>query len=175
MASKKMPEYFTGHLYERKLEGPDGSFFLFANGFSLLANNHFTPFVVDGVRYLSMEQYLHAEKALFFKDYAAHKRFMAEPSPRKYKDIKIKGEEYYEWREEAPKIMERGLKKKFECHEDARTDLQLTGKSHIVYATLLDRINGSGLRFGDDKNAQKSEWRGYNELGELLTKVRDEL
>lgn len=45
-----------------------------------------SPFVVEGIRYETAEQYMMAKKALLAEDFDTYRRIMAEPDPAKCKN-----------------------------------------------------------------------------------------
>lgn len=149
--------------------------FLFSNGYSLLSNSHFTPFTVEKTKYVSMEQYLAAQKALMFKDYGAYEGIMRERSARKVRDYYIVGYIHDQWMKAFPGMQQEGLESKYRLHAPSRDKLMSTGTGSIVYATEYDRVNGSGLKLDDPRNEDPDEWRGWNVLGKQLVVLREKL
>lgn len=165
----------NGSDYEATMKADDKSYFIFSNGYSLLSNSHFTPFVIDKVRYRSVEQFMWASRALYFKDYLAHQAIMEEWSARKYKEIKIENFDFNKWRQRHSDLLEQALHAKFTQHQKSTEKLMSTGKSIIVYATKYDRVLGNGLELTDELNIKEDQWKGLNILGTILMLLRDRL
>ena len=159
----------------KSIDSEGVEYFAFANGYSLLSNYHYTPFTLEGVRYLSVEQYLWAQKALLAKDYEAYQNIMDERASSRYKDIKIKNLSYDRWNAIRSQHLMAGLDAKFaQCHR-ASEKLRATGSASLVHATIRDRIYGTGLDIGDVNNMSPNKWLGLNELGKSLMAVRSTL
>lgn len=165
----------NGSSYEATLERNGTPYFIFSNGYSLLSNSHFTPFVVEKIRYRSVEQFMWANRALHFKDYFAHQAIMEESSARKYRDVKIENYDFNKWRSVQNDLLEKALEAKFTQHQKSAEKLSSTGKAIIVYATRYDRVLGNGLDLADEHSVNKDEWKGLNVLGALLMLLRDRL
>lgn len=166
----------NGKQFEKVVEvAPNQSMFMFSNGYSVLSNVHFTPFVSERVRYRSVEQFVYANKALQFKDYLAYQGIMEEKCARKYRDFKIQNYIYPQWTSCAKDVIRAGLKLKFEQCRTSREKLLATDEATIVYATQFDRVLGTGLDIEDEKNLNPATWEGQNDLGFLLMEMRDQL
>lgn len=146
---------------------------LFKNGYSLLANSHFSPFKdEDGVRYRSVEHYIHAQKALRYNDYLVYQEILAERSARKIKDIPVDGYSYADWSAVVFEVMKKGLMLKFTSCAEAKEKLVLTGDAKIIFATPYDNVFGNGLPFEADDSTEEKKWKGWNTLGRLLEEIR---
>lgn len=134
-------------------------------------------FVVDGVKYNCAEQYMMAEKARLFGDKKMERAIMKSTSPREQKAFgrKVKNFNVHKWESVARDIVYKGNYAKFTQDKKLLKVLLLTKGTTIVEASPYDKIWGIGLR-KDDKRAQsRSTWQGKNWLGEVLTKLRDDL
>ena len=80
---KDLPGYDENILFFFKEDEQNGCF----------SQWYHSPFVVEGIRYATAEQYMMAKKALLFKDYEIYDRIMKEKSPRKCKALgkKVQG------------------------------------------------------------------------------------
>lgn len=150
-------------------------YFSFSNGYSTLSNYHYTPFTVDGVRYLSVEQFLWAQKAVLATDFEALQNIMDERSSSRYKEIKIKNLNYDRWNSCRPQVLMIALEAKFKQCFRAAQKLRSTGEKYLLHTTIRDRIYGTGLDIGDPNNYIPAKWSGLNELGKALMKVRTTL
>ena len=79
------------------------------------------------------------------------------------------------WQEMAPKVMEKGLLAKFTQNASLKNCLVNNTASEIAEASPYDRYWGIGLRIGDQDTHNKLKWKGENQLGNLLKKVKSEL
>ena len=141
------------------------------------SNWHPSPFVVDGITYNCSEQYMMAEKARMFGDDATLKRIMsaADPSDQKRFGRAVQNFDKEKWDAEARNIVFKGCYAKFKQDEDLKRVLLDTVGTTLVEASPEDKIWGIGLRKNDPRAQKRETWRGTNWLGEVLTKVRDEL
>lgn len=148
--------------------------FFYGGVFSNWANG---AFVIDGLRYFTVEQYMMAEKARMFGDKEAEKEIMTTGCPEKAKTIgrRVRGFDKDRWEASARGIVYNGCRAKFEQNHGFREILMKTRGRTLVEASRTDQIWGIGLS-GDDPRAQRREtWQGTNWLGEVLTLVRDDL
>jgi len=136
-----------------------------------------SPFTIEGVLYNCAEQYMMAEKARLFGDSEMESRIMAalDPADQKHFGRQVRGFNDTVWQVHARDIVTRGTRAKYSQNERHRRLLLSTRGTTLVEASPHDRIWGIGLRGNDPKAKSRSTWRGTNWLGEILTKVRDEM
>lgn len=169
-------ENSTGKVFERTVEiSPTQSAHLFRNGYSALHNNHTTPFIIDKIRYRSVEQYVQAQKALLFRDYMAYQGILLETSAQKCKDYRVTNFDHETWKKARADIIRMGLEAKFSQNKQAREKLASTGSSTIIFASHYDRVLGTGLELDDDRNLLPESWEGWNELGQMIEGVREKM
>lgn len=169
-------EKYSGRASERTAEvSSTQSAYIFRNGFSPLHNYHTTPFVINMVRYRSVEQFIQAQKALLFKDYSAYEGILQEYSAQRCKEYRIANYDHETWKKARTQITKDGLEAKFTQNAQAREKLAATGSAMIVFASHYDRVNGTGLELEDDKNLSSETWEGWNELGLLIEAVREKI
>jgi ribA/ribD-fused uncharacterized protein len=72
-------------------------------------------------------------------------------------------------------IVMRGNRSKFTQNVELRTLLLATAGTTLVEASPFDRIWGIGLGATNPLAQQRGTWRGQNLLGQILTKLREEL
>jgi len=134
-------------------------------------------FRVGNVTYNCTEQYMMAQKALFFADIDAHIKIMGTDSPSKQKSIgrTIKNFNVPAWNTVCRKIVYEGNLAKFSQNEFLKEELLDTGDKEIVEASPYDTIWGIGLAENDPKCLDKTQWRGLNLLGQALMQVREDL
>lgn len=136
-----------------------------------------SKFTVDGVEYVTAEQYMMAMKADYFGDDDAKAKIMATSSPSEQKSI---GRMVKNFNAEAWNAVSRGFVykaniAKFTQNKWCMDELKLTEGLEIVEASPYDTIWGIGLGADDPRALDKSKWRGTNWLGEVLMKVRNDL
>lgn len=136
-----------------------------------------SDFVVDGIKYCCAEQYMMAEKARLFNDKATEFAIMASTSPREQKQLGrgVKGFDEDKWNAVARDIVYKGNYAKFTQNQEHLDELMATEGTLLVEASPTDEIWGIGLSAGDLRVENQKYWRGTNWLGEVLTKVRDDI
>ena len=134
-------------------------------------------FEVAGVTYNCAEQYMMAEKARLFGDEGAEKQIMSAGHPRDQKAIGklVKPFDEDRWNLAARDIVYKGNYAKFTQHADLKDELLETAGTTLVEASPYDHIWGIKLGSINPDCHDRSKWRGTNWLGEVLTKVRDDL
>jgi ribA/ribD-fused uncharacterized protein len=134
-------------------------------------------FTVDGVTYNCAEQYMMRQKALLFGDEEAAKEIMKadHPSTQKEWGRNVKNFKEKTWNEKARDIVYKGNWHKFKQSPDLLKSLKNTAGTTLVEASPKDKIWGIGLAATDDRCQSRETWLGTNWLGEVLTKVRDDL
>lgn len=162
--------------YERKLETLDGQkLILFHTGWSPFSNFYSSPFVIDGQRYNTVEQFYQVQKAKHFGDTKAVIDMLKVRSPRRCKDIgrRIQNFDSAEWSNIAADILLQGVKEKFLQNAALRKALTGTEGSILAEATEFDCYWATGLNIEDEANADIAHWPGKNMLGNVLMNVRD--
>jgi len=142
---------------------------------------HKCSFTVREITYNCTEQYMMAQKALLFNDESTYNEIMAESNPRAQKKLgrKIQGFSKDIWDKHRYTIVLVGNIAKFSQNADLNQTLMDTELTTLVEASPLDNIWGIGLgeqtRDGDAvlEIYDRSEWKGLNLLGQVLTQVRE--
>ena len=134
-------------------------------------------FVVDGVTYNTAEQYMMAEKARLFKDEAVLKKIMEAKDPWDQKDLGRDVKPFVEkdWNKVARDVVYKGNWHKFKQVKKFREKLDATKGTTLVEVNPKDKIWGVGLAEDDSRALKRESWLGTNWLGEVLTKVREDL
>lgn len=146
---------------------------LFWDGY--LSNWYIAPFVVDGVRYNCVEQYMMAEKARTFDDKRTEKAIMDTPWPKSQKELgrQVTGYNEVVWAEKRAGVVLKATMAKFLQHEDLKKKLLATGKAVIAEASPYDTLWGIGLAEADPKAKDPKQWRGKNLLGAVIMMARE--
>ena len=149
----------------------------FFRSYSRFSNHFKCNFVVNGVLYSSMEQYIMAEKARLFGDTQTLDKIMDthEPEVIKRYGHNIKNFKRSDWMCEIEAVLTKGLTAKFGQNEDLRELLKSTGTNTLAEANPNDKVDGIGLSLQDSRVFNKKEWPGQNRLGKALMIVRDSL
>jgi ribA/ribD-fused uncharacterized protein len=131
----------------------------------------------QGNEYNCSEQYMMAQKALLFGDKEIFEEIMEEPSPKFQKELgrKVKGFDSKIWNDNAKKIVYDGCKLKFEQNPNLLNELLNTNGKYLVEASPYDKVWGIGLGEDDPLIYDPKNWKGTNWLGEVLTKLRDDI
>lgn len=138
---------------------------------------HPTRFTVNGTNYSSAEQYMMHQKALLFGDQAIADKIMKANSPSVQKKLgrQVAGFDQAVWEEHCQRIVYEGNYAKFTQDEQLLKALLDTKGTTLVEASPDDRIWGVGLAEEDPRIRDRRTWRGSNWLGEILTRLREEL
>ncbi|MGO4529514.1 NADAR family protein [Paenibacillus sp. 2TAF8] len=134
-------------------------------------------FTVNGVQYTSAEQYMMHQKALLFNDQNNADKIMKTRSASVQKKLgrQVAGFNQTIWESECQRIVYEGNRAKFTQNEDLLAALLATRGTTLVEASPDDRIWGVGLAEEDPRIRNRKTWRGTNWLGEILTRLREEI
>jgi len=141
------------------------------------SNWHPSPFQIDGIWYNCSEQFMMAEKARLFKDEATLKKILSAVDPREQKAYgrQVAGFDKEKWELVAREAVYKGCYAKFTQNPDLLRELVATAGTTLVETSPEDCLWGIGLRKTDSRALNRSTWRGTNWLGEILTRVRDNI
>ena len=134
-------------------------------------------FTVDGVAYSCAEQYMMHMKAKTFGDEESAKKIMKANHPREQKALgrKVTNFDAAKWNEVARDLVYKGNYAKFQQNKGLLYTLNESKGTLLVEASPTDKIWGIGLGMDDDRKEDPANWRGTNWLGEVITKVREDL
>jgi len=126
--------------------------------------------------YNCAEQYMMFQKALHFKDYESADAIMQAKDPRRQKRLgrQVKNFNEKRWNEIAREVVYFGNLLKFTQNKDLLFYL-VNCTETIVEASPVDKIWGIGLDAANPDCLDRSKWLGKNWLGQVLTKVRDNM
>lgn len=138
---------------------------------------HSSLFEVNGVRFKTAEHYMMWKKAMVFGDTDIAAEVIKSVHPRDTKALgrKVKGFDKDTWEQVCRTVVYEGNHAKFTQNEKLRKALMETGDTLLVEASPYDAIWGIGLKEADAKKIPAKDWPGTNWLGEVLTKLREDL
>jgi len=133
-----------------------------------------SKFTIDGIEYNCAEQYMMAQKALFFKDKEQLQKIMNTDNPRdqKYYGRQVKNFDDKKWSKISRGVVFKANMAKFTQNPRMLDELISYGNREIVEASPTDKIWGIGLAVDDPKIHDKSNWQGTNWLGEVIMDVK---
>ena len=145
------------------------------NGY--LSNWYLSDFVIDGVTYSSVEQYMMYIKASTFVDMDIANKIMATNDVSVIKSLGRSVSNYNDtiWNAIRERVVYDALLAKFSQNEDLKKLLLDTGDSILAECAVKDTIWGIGLSMTNPNRFDKSKWKGKNLLGKALMKVREKL
>ncbi len=143
------------------------------NGF--LSNWYLSPFIVNGMMFSSVEQYMMYRKAVSFNDDAVASKIMATDVVADIKALGRSVSKYDDnvWSGIREKVVFEALKAKFSQNNNLKQQLLDTGDSILAECAVKDLVWGIGLSMKDPNRFDTTKWRGRNLLGNLLMKVRE--
>lgn len=138
---------------------------------------HATTFTLEGMTFVTAEQWMMLAKAQLFGDEQRAIAVMATPDPGGQKRLgqQITGFDQARWDVAKIDIVYRGNLAKFAQNAGAARKLTAMRGSMLVEANPRDWIWGVGLMIDDPAVHSPEAWRGSNLLGRILTKVRDDI
>lgn len=144
---------------------------------SCLSQWYESPFTIDGLRYLTAEHYMMAQKAKLFADDAVFTHIMAcsHPNEAKHLGRLVKNFNATVWESHRFDIVVQGNLAKFSQNPALKAFLLATGTRVLVEASPVDNIWGIGLAQDHTHAQQPNHWRGLNLLGFALMVVREKL
>lgn len=130
-----------------------------------------------GYTFLHCEQWMMFNKAKLFKDEKTATNILATKEPIKCKALGRKVANFDEdiWKQENERIVLEGNRLKFVQNPGLLQKLLETEGTTLVEASPVDQLYGIGLSANDPRSQNRNTWLGKNVLGELLTRLREEL
>ncbi|MFD0862546.1 NADAR family protein [Sungkyunkwania multivorans] len=134
-----------------------------------------SEFEVNGIKFLTAEHYMMAEKALLFGDKEIYQEIIESEKAGKVKELgrKVKNFNQRIWEENRFEIVVRGNFHKFSQNTELSDFLKSTNDRILVEASPVDKIWGIGLAQNDENAEIPYFWNGLNLLGYALMETRD--
>ena len=142
-----------------------------------LSNFYESRFIVDGVEYISYEQFIQSQKANLFKDVTSYNRIMGATNSLDCKNAAraIKNFDRDHWEKVAETLCKAGIKAKFSQNQYLLEVLmEKTGNKTLVECAN-DRLWANGIPLYSDTCLNRQRWISQGLLGKLLKEVRSEL
>ena len=145
------------------------------NGY--LSNWYMSNFVVDGVLFSSMEQYMMYKKAMCFDDKIVANKILETKDVAEIKALGRQVSNYNDsiWNGMRQIIIYEGLIAKFTQNELLKEQLKSTNDAILAECAVKDRIWGIGLSMKDHDRLNIYKWNGQNLLGYALMLVRNKV
>lgn len=136
-----------------------------------------SPFAMDGLRYLTAEHYMMAEKARLFNDRQSLEKILNADNPGAVKALGrgVRGFDESTWNEHRFDIVLRGNLAKFSQNPALKHYLMTTATKVLVEASPYDTVWGIGMSEHDDDVRNPNCWRGINLLGFAIMEARSRL
>jgi ribA/ribD-fused uncharacterized protein len=146
-------------------------FYKLYNNDGYLNNLYPSPFTVDGINFINVEQYFVWRKVMLF-DPELEPLILSTKDSKEMQKIAVSVKNYKdaEWLAKRYDIMKEGLYHKFSQNPTLQNKLMWIGNSGIVNADPKDLIWGIGITAVEA--LMNVPWRGENLLGEALIEVR---
>lgn len=160
----KIADKIYGAVYFHKPDEPNG----------FLCNWYRSDFVLEGMKFSSVEQYIMYRKCTTFGDLGAAEKVMATDDPKQQQAIARKAEGYHHvvWNGLRQAVLMQALVAKFLQNEVLRNALLNTGDDYLVECAYSDKIWACGVSLKDDARMNIEKWSGSNILGFALMEVR---
>lgn len=136
-----------------------------------------SPFVIEGIRYETAEQYMTAKKALLAGDLEHYVLIMNEKNPdqcEKYGKC-VRALDVAAWTKCKEEVVYHANLAKFMQNPSLKNLLLSTGDKVLAEACPYDKIWGIGLDANHPDSTDQSKWKGDNLLGKILMQIREEL
>ena len=151
--------------------------------FRFMSNMFVAPFKVDDAEFPTVEHYFQWSKAMLFDDKESADKMMKKTrggefvaaKSAKALGRKVKGFSDAKWDEVKIPIMEKAVRAKFVNPEHGLMEkLLATGDAIIGEANPRDKYWGIGTSADTTDAKNPAKWKGQNQLGKILMKLRDE-
>lgn len=145
------------------------------NGY--LSNWYRSDFMVDGMKFSSMEQFMMYRKAVCFHDNLIAKQILETEDVAAIKALgrEVSNYDDHVWNGVRQITVYEGLLAKFSQNDDLKKKLKSTGTAILAECAVRDRIWGIGLSMHDPRRMNPKQWNGKNLLGYTLMMVRDKV
>jgi ribA/ribD-fused uncharacterized protein len=150
---------------------------LFYGKESIFSNMYYSPFTINGITYINVEQWFMSSKSKLFGDDITHKMIMCSKNPYEIKKLGRQVKNFNEslWKKKCKSIMKKGIVAKFTSNKHLLSILKSTGNNLIAECSIYDKYWGNGLNIKNSCIIDPKLWPGKNNLGKILTSTRDQI
>ena len=141
-----------------------------------LSNFYPAPFTHEGIRYISSEQLIQANKAKFFDDADTYNQIMGcstslecKRASRQIRDLDIN-----RWEHVAVNICQPGIRAKFLQNPPVMDTLISKTGSKTIVECASDRLWGTGIPLNDPECLDPQKWITQGIMGRILENIRSE-
>ena len=159
------------------------------NEYGFLSTFYPVEFVLNGIKYFTVEQALAAEKARLFLEDELRGRIMKTRAPRSMRTMAnnivrksaeqtggMRAIELHEWDNKVRlDVMKNATLAKFKQHPDLKERLMRTGDAILAWSDTREKRDGTGVAMTDALAADVNVWKGGNRYGQILMEVRSQL
>ena len=126
--------------------------------YGFLSNWRLSDFVVSGIEFSSLEQYMMYQKAVVFKDEEIASQILKTNDVAEIKSLgrAVRNYDDHVWNGVRPILVYEGLTAKFSQNEDLKRLLKETDDAVLAECAVKDRIWGIGL----SDRLDRSKWQG---------------
>jgi len=145
---------------------------------SIFSNFANTPYIShDGINFFCTEQEFMYRKAMLFEDEEIADKILKSRDPKQIKKLGRRVKNYNDviWDAVRYDAMYTACRSKFTQNEEAKKALLSYPGKTFVEASPFDTIWGIGLGECDYRANNPAFWKGTNLLGQILTRLRDEI
>ena len=144
---------------------------------NFLSNWFHSEFIIDDIKFTSVEQYMMYQKAICFDDKEVATKIMETNDFDTIKSLGRSVSNYVDdiWCNIRKKVVYDAIKAKFSQNEELKRQLLDTGNSILAECAVKDLVWGIGISMKDPNRYNVEKWRGQNLLGYILMEVREEL
>ena len=142
-----------------------------------LSNFYESRFEVDGVEYISSEQYIQSQKATMFNDATSYNKIMGASNSLDCKNAarSIKNFDRDCWEETAETVCKAGIKAKFSQNQYLLAVLTEKTSNKTLVECANDHLWANGVPLYSESCLDRQRWISQGLLGKLLEEVRSEL
>ena len=142
-----------------------------------LSNFYESRFEVEGVEYISSEQYIQSQKAIMFNDVSSYNKIMGATSSLDCKNAArtIKNFDRDRWEKTAETLCKAGIRAKFSQNQYLLEVLTEKTSNKTLVECANDRLWANGVPLYSDSCLDRQRWISQGLLGKLLEEVRSEL
>lgn len=142
--------------------------------YGYLNNWYYSNFIIDGIKFNSVEQYMAYMKATVFGDTIIAERVLQTIIFSDMRELSrmVKGYDENTWNNIKYNIAKKGIYAKFSQNPELRKRLIGTGESLLAACSIHDTTWGIGMSQLNKNRYNPSYWKGENLLGKALMEVR---